>query len=123
MSCRWIPGPRAEPVIGPAFGHALWRVSRNDRVLIDAVGGDQPDARVAEGRADAIEIRPGALRASLQGGLGRLRPRTALYAGSFDPVTNGHLDVVRHAVRLADKLVLAVGVNPGKAPKQGAVML
>ena len=31
-------------------------------------------------------------------------------------MTNGHLDVVRHAVRLADRLVLAVGVNPGKAP-------
>ena len=46
----------------------------------------------------------------------RFMPRIALYAGSFDPVTNGHLDVVRHAVRLADKLVLAVGVNPGKAP-------
>ena len=43
-------------------------------------------------------------------------PRIALYAGSFDPVTNGHLDVVRHAVRLADRLVLAVGVHPGKAP-------
>jgi pantetheine-phosphate adenylyltransferase len=43
-------------------------------------------------------------------------PRTALYAGSFDPVTNGHLDVVRHAVGLADKLVLAIGVHPGKAP-------
>ncbi len=43
-------------------------------------------------------------------------PRIALYAGSFDPVTNGHLDVVRHAVRLADRLVIAVGVNPGKAP-------
>ncbi len=43
-------------------------------------------------------------------------PRTALYAGSFDPVTNGHFDVVRHAVRLADKLVIAVGVHPGKAP-------
>jgi pantetheine-phosphate adenylyltransferase len=42
--------------------------------------------------------------------------RTALYAGSFDPVTNGHLDVVRHAVGLADKLVLAIGVHPGKAP-------
>jgi pantetheine-phosphate adenylyltransferase len=42
--------------------------------------------------------------------------RIALYAGSFDPVTNGHLDVVRHAVGLANKLVLAVGVNPGKAP-------
>lgn len=42
--------------------------------------------------------------------------RIALYAGSFDPVTNGHLDVVRHAVRMADKLVLAVGIHPGKAP-------
>jgi pantetheine-phosphate adenylyltransferase len=43
-------------------------------------------------------------------------PRIALYAGSFDPVTNGHLDVVRSAARLADKLVLAIGVHPGKAP-------
>jgi pantetheine-phosphate adenylyltransferase len=43
-------------------------------------------------------------------------PRIALYAGSFDPVTNGHLDVMRHAVRLADRLVLAIGVHPGKAP-------
>src|SRR5215216_4274447 len=43
-------------------------------------------------------------------------PRVALYAGSFDPVTNGHLDVVRRAARLADRLVLAVGVHPGKTP-------
>jgi pantetheine-phosphate adenylyltransferase len=43
-------------------------------------------------------------------------PRTALYAGSFDPVTNGHLDVVKGACRIADKLVLAIGVHPGKAP-------
>ena len=42
--------------------------------------------------------------------------RTALYAGSFDPVTNGHLDVVRQACRLADRLVVAIGVHPGKAP-------
>jgi pantetheine-phosphate adenylyltransferase len=42
--------------------------------------------------------------------------RVALYAGSFDPVTNGHIDVVRQAVRLADRLVLAIGVHPGKAP-------
>ena len=42
--------------------------------------------------------------------------RIALYAGSFDPVTNGHLDVVRQATRLADTLVLAIGVHPGKAP-------
>src|ERR1044071_5087581 len=43
-------------------------------------------------------------------------PRIALYAGSFDPVTNGHLDVVRQAVGLCDRLVLAIGINPGKTP-------
>jgi pantetheine-phosphate adenylyltransferase len=43
-------------------------------------------------------------------------PRIALYAGSFDPVTNGHIDVVRQAVRLVDRLVLAIGVHPGKTP-------
>jgi pantetheine-phosphate adenylyltransferase len=44
-----------------------------------------------------------------------MRP-IALYPGSFDPVTNGHVDVVRHAARLAGRLVIAVGVHPGKAP-------
>jgi len=43
-------------------------------------------------------------------------PRIALYAGSFAPVTNGHIDVVRQAARLADRLVLAIGVHPGKTP-------
>ena len=43
-------------------------------------------------------------------------PRIALYPGSFDPVTNGHLDVVRHAVRLCDRLIVAIGVHPGKKP-------
>ena len=43
-------------------------------------------------------------------------PRTALYAGSFDPVTHGHVDVVKHAAKLFDRLILAVGLHPGKAP-------
>jgi pantetheine-phosphate adenylyltransferase len=42
--------------------------------------------------------------------------RTALYTGTFDPVTNGHLDVVRHACRLVDRLVIAIGVHAAKAP-------
>ena len=43
-------------------------------------------------------------------------PRTAFYAGSFDPITNGHLDVIRAACRLADRLVIAIGTHPGKQP-------
>lgn len=43
-------------------------------------------------------------------------PRIAIYPGSFDPLTNGHVDVVRHAVSLCDKLIVAVGVHPGKKP-------
>src|SRR5262249_29506193 len=43
-------------------------------------------------------------------------PRTALFPGTFDPVTNGHLDVVRQAARLADHLLLAIGTHPGKTP-------
>ena len=42
--------------------------------------------------------------------------RVALYPGSFDPVTNGHLDVVRQACALVDRLVVAIGIHPGKAP-------
>src|SRR6516164_5208892 len=42
--------------------------------------------------------------------------RVALFAGSFDPITNGHVDVVGKAVRLADRLVMAIGIHPGKTP-------
>jgi pantetheine-phosphate adenylyltransferase len=43
-------------------------------------------------------------------------PRIALYPGSFDPVTNGHVDVVRQTVSLVDRLVVAIGIHPGKKP-------
>jgi pantetheine-phosphate adenylyltransferase len=43
-------------------------------------------------------------------------PHIALYPGSFDPITNGHLDVFRRAVGLCDRLIVAVGVHPGKKP-------
>ncbi|MBR0757921.1 pantetheine-phosphate adenylyltransferase [Bradyrhizobium jicamae] len=41
-------------------------------------------------------------------------PRVALYPGSFDPLTNGHLDVVKQAAALCDRLVVAVAIHPGK---------
>lgn len=43
-------------------------------------------------------------------------PRTALYPGSFDPLTNGHLDVIRQGAALFDQIVVAIGVHHGKAP-------
>lgn len=42
--------------------------------------------------------------------------RTALYPGSFDPLTYGHLDVIRSGARLCDRLVVAIGAHPGKTP-------
>ncbi len=42
--------------------------------------------------------------------------RTALYTGSFDPITSGHLDVLRAAAPMFDRIVVGIGVHPGKAP-------
>ncbi len=42
--------------------------------------------------------------------------RTALYPGTFDPATNGHLDVIARAARLVDRLVIGVAINTGKGP-------
>src|SRR3954454_17766003 len=42
--------------------------------------------------------------------------RTALYAGSFDPPTNGHLDVLKAALAVADTVYAAIGIHPGKTP-------
>ena len=42
--------------------------------------------------------------------------RTVLYPGSFDPVTNGHIDVARRAGKIFDRVVVAVAVNAEKSP-------
>lgn len=42
--------------------------------------------------------------------------RIGFYSGSFDPVTNGHIDVIARAARMVDTLVIGIGVHPGKAP-------
>lgn len=40
----------------------------------------------------------------------------AIYAGTFDPITNGHLDIIKRAARIFDKVIVAVARNTGKAP-------
>ncbi len=42
--------------------------------------------------------------------------KTAIYPGTFDPVTNGHLDVLKRACRIFDKVIIAVAANPEKEP-------
>jgi len=40
----------------------------------------------------------------------------AVYPGSFDPITNGHIDLIERATKIFDKLIVAVAENPGKSP-------
>jgi pantetheine-phosphate adenylyltransferase len=42
--------------------------------------------------------------------------RIALYPGTFDPLTNGHIDVLRGALAIADRVVVAIGIHAGKTP-------
>ena len=42
--------------------------------------------------------------------------RVGLYPGTFDPMTNGHLDIIGRAVKLVDRLVIGVAINEGKGP-------
>jgi pantetheine-phosphate adenylyltransferase len=42
--------------------------------------------------------------------------RTAIYPGTFDPITNGHKDLVRRAASIFDEVLVAVAANPGKTP-------
>ena len=44
------------------------------------------------------------------------KKRIALYPGTFDPVTFGHIDIMRRALKLFDKLIVAVALNPKKSP-------
>lgn len=47
------------------------------------------------------------------------KQRIGLYPGTFDPVTNGHMDIIVRATSLVDRLVVAVAVNAGKGPLFG----
>ena len=44
------------------------------------------------------------------------QPRVAVYPGTFDPITNGHVDVIRRALRICDRLIVGVAINVGKDP-------
>lgn len=43
-------------------------------------------------------------------------PDLAIYPGTFDPITNGHLDLIQRGLRIFDRIIVAVADNPGKRP-------
>jgi pantetheine-phosphate adenylyltransferase len=43
-------------------------------------------------------------------------PRVGIYPGTFDPITNGHADIIRRAIKIVDRLVIGVARNDGKGP-------
>jgi len=43
-------------------------------------------------------------------------PRVGIYPGTFDPITNGHMDIIRRAAKIVDRLVVGVARNDGKGP-------
>jgi pantetheine-phosphate adenylyltransferase len=45
-----------------------------------------------------------------------MKPRIGIYPGTFDPITNGHADIIRRAVGLVDRLIVGVARNDGKGP-------
>jgi pantetheine-phosphate adenylyltransferase len=47
---------------------------------------------------------------------GTSTPRTALYPGTFDPITYGHLDIIERAVEIFDRVIVSLGRNPEKDP-------
>jgi pantetheine-phosphate adenylyltransferase len=56
------------------------------------------------------------LLAGARGTILRTMETIAVYPGTFDPITNGHTDLVRRAAKLFDQVVLGVAANPSKAP-------
>ena len=45
-----------------------------------------------------------------------MEKKRALYAGTFDPFTNGHLDIVQRAIKIFDEIIVLVAVSPTKKP-------
>src|SRR5262245_22593832 len=62
--------------------------------------------------------RAGSDASRVKGGLRRMtkKQHVGLYPGTFDPLTNGHVDIITRAAKLVDKLVVGVAVNADKSP-------
>jgi pantetheine-phosphate adenylyltransferase len=62
------------------------------------------------------DCKAAAMKLSLMARAGRFNLKIAVYPGSFDPITNGHLDIVRRAAQMFDRVIVAVAINTEKTP-------
>jgi pantetheine-phosphate adenylyltransferase len=46
----------------------------------------------------------------------KIQKRIVIYPGTFDPITNGHMDIIKRALKMFDKVIVAIGENPAKKP-------
>jgi pantetheine-phosphate adenylyltransferase len=68
-------------------------------------------------RRAAVEPRPVRTATAPRSGSASKTPqRIGLYPGTFDPITNGHLDIIGRAVKLVDKLIIGIAINRDKGP-------
>jgi pantetheine-phosphate adenylyltransferase/16S rRNA (guanine(966)-N(2))-methyltransferase RsmD len=99
----------AAPLVAPA-GRLVLEHSR--RRPSPEAAGSLERTRVVRAGDSALSFYAGE-SASAQDSMAQA-PRIAVFPGSFDPLTNGHVDVVRRALRLFDAVVVAILVNPSK---------
>lgn len=70
--------------------------------MLQRVGKNQPQLRRIDGGRNTA--------------MSSLNPRQAVYVGSFDPLTMGHVDIIRRGAALFEQLTVGVGINPDKRP-------
>src|SRR5262245_40996058 len=108
--------PRASPCSASGRTRKWWRWR------ISAIWARMTAATAATRRRPRATRRPATAASSGRrtraplGGADMADKRIGIYPGTFDPVTNGHVDIIRRAARLVDKLIVAVSVNAGKGP-------
>ena len=104
----------AEPLIAPGGLLVLEHARR--RPAPEQVGTIADGARLGVGRQRAGVLHGSAERARGIGAPATTIMKLAVYPGSFDPLTNGHVDIIERGTRLFDKIIVAILVNVEKSP-------
>src|SRR5690606_17435877 len=94
---------------GRANRRACWWIRPS---IICAISARKP---ICCARSPAIRLS-GTDNKIPQGGVGSMTTRTGVYPGTFDPITLGHMDIIRRGAKLVDRLVIGVTTNPSKNP-------